>query len=76
MHFFGSEILNFLGGSIRWFFGTIYSSLFNKKGFTYREYLYGENKLNDDYSKLEHEFANKAIALIFFFIIVLISTFL
>lgn len=76
MHFFGSEILNFLGGLIRWFFGTIYSSIFNKKRFTFKEYLYGENKLNDDYSKLEHEFANKIIALIAFFIIVLFFKFL
>jgi len=75
MDFFGNEILNYIGGSIRWFFGTIYSKLMKKEKFSYHEYLYGQEKINNDYNKLEHEFANKVIAFIFFFFLVLLFTF-
>lgn len=76
MDIIGGEILNFVGGSIRWFFGTIYSILFNKKRFTFNEYLYGENIKNNDYEKLEHSLANKVAAFIFFFVIIVLISFL
>ncbi len=74
MDFFGIGILNFIGGSIRWFFGTIYRKLMKKENFSYHEYLYGKEKINDDYNKLEHEFANKVIAFMFFIFLILLFT--
>ena len=38
--FFGNEILNYIGGSIRWFFGTIYSKLMKKEKFNELRKLY------------------------------------
>jgi hypothetical protein len=75
MDIVGSEILNFIGGSIRWFFGTIFRLTFNKKKFTFHEYLYGPKNLNNDYNKMEHEFANKVIAFMFFFFLILLFAF-
>lgn len=46
-----------------------------KEKISYHEYLYGKEKINNDYNKLEHEFANKLIAFIFFFFLFLLFTF-
>jgi hypothetical protein len=72
MDLFFSDMVNLIGGSIKWFFGTIFRLLFNLKKFTFHEYLYGPKNLNNDYNKMEHEFANKIIAFIFFFIVILL----
>lgn len=75
MDLIGGEILNYIGGTIRWFFGTIHRKLIKKENFSYHEYLYGEDKLNNDHYKLEHELANKLIAFIFFFFLILLFAF-
>ncbi len=74
MDFIGGEILNLIGGTIRWFFVSIYRKLTKKENFSYDEYLYGKEKINDDYNKLEHEFANKVIAFMFFIFSILLFT--
>lgn len=37
----GGIIFNFIGASIRWIYGSVWRTLFNKLKFTFKEYLYG-----------------------------------
>ncbi|MDO6622272.1 hypothetical protein Q4509_05315 [Oceanihabitans sp. 1_MG-2023] len=37
-------ILNTIGGTIRWIYGSIWRSIFNKPKFSFKEYLYGPKK--------------------------------
>ena len=65
-------ILNFIGGTLRWLFGTMISVLLKKQRFTFREYLWG-SKNPDYYDKKGHHFNNVLIAL--FFIIAIVPFF-
>jgi membrane protein YqaA with SNARE-associated domain len=62
--------LNFLGGIIRYVFGTIWRTIFNKPKFTFKEYIYGP-KSDNYYDEMGHSFNNRMIALVFLVILVM-----
>lgn len=67
----GSYILNLIGGSLRFVFGTLKRKILNQSKFTYSEYINGPKKSNH-YDDFGHTFVNKVIGLFFLvFIIVM-----
>lgn len=62
--------LNFLGGIIRYIFGTIWRTIFDKPKFTFKEYIYGPESDNY-YDKMGHSFNNRIIALVFLVVLVM-----
>ncbi len=60
---FGGIILNFIGASIRWTYGSIWRTLFRKPKFTFKEYLYGPKNSRDYYDKNAHQLNNKLIGI-------------
>ena len=40
----GRYIFNYIGGTIRWIYGSIWRTIFNKPKFSYREYIDGPKK--------------------------------
>ena len=65
----GRFFLNYIGGTIRFFYGTIWRTIFNKPKFTYKEYINGPKRKNY-YDEMGHEFNNRIIAFIFLGLIV------
>ena len=59
----GGEILNFVGGTIRWIYGSLWRTIFKKPKFKFKEYISGPNN-PDYYDKFGHHFNNKIIAII------------
>ncbi|KGO79025.1 hypothetical protein Q762_14760 [Flavobacterium cauense R2A-7] len=71
----GRFILNYIGGTLRYIYGSIWRTIFNKPKFTYKEYIYGPKK-PDYYDEWGHEFNNRMIAGIFLiFIFILIANY-
>lgn len=64
-------LFNYLGGTIRFIFGTFWRTLFNKPKFTYKEYVYGL-QTEDISEKAKHKFNNRVIGAIFICIVVYI----
>ena len=65
----GRFFLNYIGGTIRFIYGTIWRTIFNKPKFTYKEYINGPKRKN--YSdEMGHEFNNRIIAFIVIGIVV------
>lgn len=65
----GRFILNYIGGTIRYIYGTIWRTIFNRPKFTYKEYINGPKRKNY-YDEMGHEFNNRIIAFIVIGIIV------
>ena len=65
----GQFLLNYIGGTLRFIYGTVWRTLFNKPKFSYKEYIYGPKRPNY-YDKTGHDFNNRMIAFIFIMIIV------
>ena len=61
---FGAIFFNFIGGFVRWLYGTIWRTVANKPKFKFREYLYGVEDSEDIFDKLEHNFVNKIIGML------------
>jgi len=61
-------ILNFIGACLRWLYGTVWRTLFNKPKYTFEEYLNGPKK-SEYFDDTAHRLNNKIIALIFLGII-------
>lgn len=72
---FEELILNFFGGTIRWFFGSIYCLLLNKKKYTFWEYINGLKNSKDYYDQMGHASNNIIIAFIVMFIFCVIIYF-
>ncbi|WP_148869322.1 hypothetical protein [Tenacibaculum adriaticum] len=66
-------ILNFVGGTIRWFYGSIWRTIFNKPKFKYSEYLFGPEKNSTHYDEFAHHFNNKIIGGVFIFAVTILS---
>ena len=60
---------NFLGGSVRWIFGSLISLISNKPYKTFKEYLFGSKKSKNRTDKIDHTTANGLIGAAVFFII-------
>jgi hypothetical protein len=65
----GRFILNYIGGTLRYIYGTIWRTIFNRPKFTYKEYINGPKRKNY-YDEMGHEFSNRIIAFIVIGIIV------
>lgn len=48
---------NFMGGTIRWIYGTILGLIVKKPRFTFQEYIYGPNDPNY-YDMMSHQFSD------------------
>lgn len=68
------SVLNFLGGSLRWIYGTIWRTIANKPKFTFREYLYGPNEPKDWFDEKGHGLSNILVAFAFLFAVVVVLT--
>lgn len=68
----GAIIFNFIGGTIRWLYGTIWRTVANKPKYKFGEYLNGVEDSRDMFDKLEHNLVNKVIGMITIGIICLI----
>lgn len=67
----GRVLLNYIGGTLRYIYGTTWRTLFGKPKFTFKEYINGPKK-STYYDEMGHEFNNRIIAFIFLGIIVII----
>ena len=65
----GKILLNFIGGSLRYIYGSIWRTIFNKPKFTFKEYINGPKK-SDYYDEHGHQYNNRMIAVIFLAIII------
>ena len=69
-------IFNFIGAVVRWIFGSIYRTLFQKPKFTFKEYLSGPKK-SDWFDENAHGTNNVVVGVVFtiaviFLIVVLV----
>jgi hypothetical protein len=66
------RLLNLVGASLRWVYGSIWRSIFNQQKFTFREYLYGPNKPKGWFDEKGHRLSNVIVAFGFLFVVVVI----
>ena len=60
---------NFLGGSARWLFGSLWGLLTNKHNETFKEYLFGPKKSKNRTDKMDHSTANALLGAAIFFVL-------
>lgn len=70
----GRIFFNYIGGTLRYLYGTIWMTIFDKPKFTYKEYIYGPKK-KDYYDETAHEFNNRIVAIIFLGIIICLTVY-
>lgn len=63
-------ILNYIGATFRWIYGSIWRTLFRKPKFTFSEYLNGQKK-SDYYDEMGHQLNNKLIGMLGLFLIII-----
>lgn len=68
----GRYIFNYIGGTIRWIYGSIWRTIFNKPKFSYREYINGPKNSKYHFDQYGHEFNNRLIGIGFLVGIVII----
>lgn len=68
----GHYIFNYIGGTIRWIYGSIWRTIFNKPKFSYREYIDGPKKTKDHSDEFGHQFNNRLIGIGFLIGIVIL----
>lgn len=61
-------VINTIGGTIRWIYGSIWRTIFKKPKFSFKEYLYGKKKSKDHWDR-QHMFNNGFVAIIFLIIL-------
>lgn len=61
-------VLNAIGGSLRWIYGSIWRTIFKKPKYQFKEYLHGPTKSKDHWDKQQH-FTNGFVAIIFLAVI-------
>ena len=67
------RLFNFIGGSLRWKYGSVWRTIFNRPKFTFKEYLYGPNNSEDWFDQTGHGCVNIIIAITFFFVLAVIA---
>tara|TARA_R110000744_G_scaffold30379_2_gene71988 strand:- start:357 stop:596 length:240 start_codon:yes stop_codon:yes gene_type:complete len=60
---FARVILNSLGASVRWLWGSIWRTIFKKPKYNWNDYLYGPEN-SDYYDNMGHSFNNGLIGVI------------
>jgi hypothetical protein len=71
----GKFILIYIGGTLRYIYGTIWRTIFNKPKYTFKEYINGPKKGKNWYDEA-HQQNNVMIAFIFIMTIIFITTLL
>ncbi len=75
--FFGSIVielvLNFIGATIRWIYGSIWRTIFNKSKFKFKDYLNGPEENSNYYDDFGHNYNNILIGVIFIVGIIVLS---
>tara|TARA_R110002167_G_scaffold365738_1_gene591218 strand:- start:4188 stop:4433 length:246 start_codon:yes stop_codon:yes gene_type:complete len=66
----GKYILNNIGGSLRWIYGTIMRTILKKPKYTFKEYIYGPKNSEDYFDKNGHGFNNRIIGILFIVIVI------
>ena len=61
--FIGGIFFNFIGGSIRYIYGSIWRTIARKKKFSFKEYIYGPNDSDEIEDSLGHEIVNRIIGM-------------
>jgi hypothetical protein len=64
-------VLTFVGGTIRYVYGTIWRTLFNKRKYTFNEYMNGPDRASW-YDTSGHGFVNYVIGILAFLLFFLI----
>jgi hypothetical protein len=64
MPFIGGVIFNFIGGCIRYLYGTLWRTIFRKKKYHFREYLNGPENTDDPFAAIDHQFVNRIVGFI------------
>lgn len=64
-------VINFIGGTIRWFIGTLFALLFKRKKYNYKEYIYGPDGAEDIYNSA-HGCFNIILGILFIVLIAVI----
>ncbi len=64
MNYLPAYILQVIGACLRYVYGSIWRSIFNKPKFTYKDYLNGPKKY-DNHEKFTHRYNNQIIGLLF-----------
>ena len=62
-------ILNSVGGTIRWVYGSIWRTIFKQPKYEYKEYLHGPKHSKDHWDQHQH-FTNGIIGFIFLAVII------
>ncbi len=65
-------ICNFIGGTLRWIYGSVWRTIFNKPKFKYKEYVFGQEKSKNYFDVHGHNFNNMIITIIFIGVIITI----
>tara|TARA_Y100000815_G_scaffold262804_1_gene276624 strand:- start:456 stop:695 length:240 start_codon:yes stop_codon:yes gene_type:complete len=68
----GRSIFNYIGGTIRWIYSSIWRTIFNKPKLNYREYIDGPKNSKDHFDEFEPQFNNRLIGIGFLVGIVII----
>jgi len=68
----GRYIFNYIGGTIRWIYGSIWRTIFNRPKFSYKEYIDGAKNSKDHFDEYGHQFNNRLIAIGFLVVIVIL----
>ena len=61
-------IINTIGGTIRWIFGSIWRTILNKPKYGFKEYLYGPKKSKNHWDK-HHMMNNGLVAVVFLIVL-------
>lgn len=62
-------IINTIGGTVRWIYGSIWRTIFKKPKFSFKEYLYGSKKSKDHWDNY-HSMNNGVVGFVFIAIII------
>lgn len=62
--FIGGYLFEFVGAVVRWMYGSIWRTIFNKPKYKFKEYLHGPANSKDWFDETAHGFNNRIIGLI------------
>jgi len=68
----GGFILGYLGGLVRWIFGTVWRTIARKERFKFIEYMNGPEKSEDWFDQTGHQFVNRIVGMMTIVAIVII----
>jgi hypothetical protein len=68
----GGEILDYVGGTVRWIYGTIWRTITHKKRYTFREYQNGPDDSDDlIFDRLGHSIVNRVVGMVSLMVLII-----